>query len=109
LTIKNRKHVEPPKEIVDRIVRERETLNQLFTHWAPEDIHHLNFIMPVEGRMSGVFGSRRIINKQPRNPHKGIDIAAPIGTPVKAAEEGLVSFVGNLFYTGNTVVVDHGQ
>ncbi|MBF0370111.1 MAG: M23 family metallopeptidase [Magnetococcales bacterium] len=68
------------------------------------------FVKPVEGRLSGVFGSRRILNGKPRKPHSGIDIAAPKGTPVRSTASGKVALVGNdYFFTGNTVIVDHGD
>ncbi|MBF0425548.1 MAG: peptidoglycan DD-metalloendopeptidase family protein [Magnetococcales bacterium] len=68
------------------------------------------FRMPVTGRFSGVFGSRRLLNGQMRNPHNGVDIAAPEGTPVVVTAPGSVALVGeNFFFTGNTLVVDHGH
>ena len=68
------------------------------------------FRQPVEGRFSGVFGSRRVLNGQPRRPHNGVDIAAPQGTPVVATASGTVALVGrDYFFTGNTLVLDHGD
>lgn len=68
------------------------------------------FIAPAEGRISGVFGSQRILNGQPRNPHNGLDIAAPEGTPVVAAAAGVVALArDDMFFTGLTVIVDHGH
>lgn len=65
---------------------------------------------PATGRISGVYGSQRILNGQPRNPHMGLDIAAPTGTPVKAPASGVVSLVGRDYVlTGNTVLIDHGM
>lgn len=66
--------------------------------------------MPVKGRISGHFGGQRIMNGRKMNPHQGTDIAAPEGTPVKAASNGIVRLSGgNYFYSGNTVVIDHGH
>ncbi|MBF0321985.1 MAG: M23 family metallopeptidase, partial [Magnetococcales bacterium] len=68
------------------------------------------FRIPVTGRFSGVFGSRRQINGQMRNPHNGVDIAALEGTPVMAPAPGTVALLGkNYFFTGNTLLLDHGD
>lgn len=67
------------------------------------------FLRPAEGRISGVFGSQRVLNGKPRRPHYGLDIAAPIGTPVYAAADGTVALVdSHMFLTGQTVMIDHG-
>lgn len=67
------------------------------------------FIMPIEGRISGKFGGQRIMNKVPKNPHQGMDIAAKEGTPIKASADGeVVLAYPDLFYSGNVVVIDHG-
>jgi len=67
------------------------------------------FIKPAEGRISGVFGSQRILNGVPRSPHVGLDIAAPVGTPVRAASDGIVSLAkADMILTGQTVVIEHG-
>ena len=78
-----------------------------------QEIERLNFqetfIWPVIGRISGIYGSQRILNGEPRRPHFGIDIAAPTGTPVKAPAGGLVTMVHEeMFYSGGTLIVDHG-
>lgn len=67
------------------------------------------FIRPVEGRISGKFGGQRIMNKIPKNPHRGMDIAAKEGTPIKASADGKVVLAyPDLFYSGNVVIIDHG-
>ena len=67
------------------------------------------FIRPVEGRVSGEFGGQRIMNKVPKSPHRGMDIAAKEGTEVRAAADGKVVLAyPDLFYSGNLIVVDHG-
>ena len=78
-----------------------------------QEIERLNFqetfIWPVIGRISGIYGSQRVLNGEPRRPHFGIDIAAPTGTPVKAPAGGLVTMVhGEMFFSGGTLIVDHG-
>ena len=68
------------------------------------------FEWPLLGPISGVYGSQRILNGKPRRPHFGIDIAAPVGTPVKAPAGGIVTLANpDLFFSGGTIIVDHGQ
>ncbi|MEQ8804886.1 MAG: M23 family metallopeptidase [Rhodospirillales bacterium] len=81
-------------------VRKRTTLKTFFD---------TGFIWPAEGRISGVYGSQRILNGKPRSPHNGVDIAAPRGTPVKTMGDGVVALVNqDMFFTGKTVMIDHG-
>lgn len=108
LRIKDKNKVTPDDESSARIVRELELTKRLKTtlsHFVPD----LNFMRPVKGRDTGRFGMRRIMNGIPRQPHSGMDIAAPIGTPIKTPHRGRVLYTGSLFYTGNTVILDHGQ
>ena len=108
LTISNKNKVNPNKASAKRIEREFVLKKKLKTSFSPTP-PHLNFIKPVQGRDSGRFGLRRILNKQKRNPHSGMDIAAPEGKLVKAAEAGRVLFTGDLFFTGNVIYLDHGN
>ena len=65
---------------------------------------------PARGRVSGIYGSQRILNGEPRAPHRGIDVAAPAGSPVAAMADGIVSLAEpDLYFTGGTVVIDHGH
>lgn len=75
-----------------------------------DDLHFLAPVLPpAEGRISGVYGSQRIFNGEPRNPHFGLDVAAPTGTPVKVVWPGEVVFADpDLFYSGGTIIVNHG-
>lgn len=99
---------ELPAEQVARYQREREHLLQVlrtFTDPVPES---LDMLQPVDGRRSGTFGLRRIINGMPRSPHGGMDIAAPTGTPIAAPRAGRVIDAGEYLFLGRTVVLDHG-
>lgn len=67
------------------------------------------FIWPVTGRISGVYGSQRILNGKPRRPHYGVDVARPEGTTVVAPADGVVIFAApDLFFSGGTLIIDHG-
>ena len=68
-----------------------------------------NFIMPLEGRPGTPFGTRRILNGIEKSPHNGIDVKAPRGTPVAAVNSGVVVLAADLFFGGNTIVLDHGE
>jgi murein DD-endopeptidase MepM/ murein hydrolase activator NlpD len=109
LTVANRRHVEPEPRDLRRIERERRTLNRAFTVWTDTLADDLAFDLPAIGRFSAAFGLKRYFNEQPRQPHSGLDIAAPVGTPVTAPAAGIVIQTGNFFFNGRTVLIDHGQ
>ncbi|MEN6527454.1 MAG: M23 family metallopeptidase [Candidatus Polarisedimenticolia bacterium] len=101
------KYVEPPADVMERIRREQTLLAKVYAARraaAPEG----PFVRPVAGEKRGVFGGRRVFNGQPRAAHGGIDLAAPTGTPVAAAGAGKVVVAQDLYFSGNTVVLDHG-
>lgn len=103
------RYVSPPPEDLARIKRERKTLGKILSRWRPVSEVDTDFHLPVQGRLGSPFGLRRYFNDQPRNPHSGLDIVAPAGTPIKAPASGQVIGSGNFFFTGNAVFVDHGQ
>lgn len=107
-TPKNKRMINPNKMDMDRISRERKTLSKALATWSKQQAH-VDFILPAYGRLSSPFGLKRFFNKQARKPHSGLDIAAPKGAPVQAPASGTVVDVGNYFFNGNTVLVDHGQ
>ena len=109
LTIENKRKVNPYKEDMDRIIRERNEMNKAFKSFENLAQPAVDFVLPAEGPISSPFGLKRILNDQPRNPHSGLDIAAPTGTPIHAPATGRVTAVGNYFFNGNTVLLDHGQ
>lgn len=102
--------VTPPPEELKRIKAESRLIRRARGRYNPNAWYRKGFIWPVHGRVSGVYGSRRILNGKKRRPHLGVDIAARKGVPVVAAAAGVVTMAyPDMFYTGNTVMIDHGQ
>ncbi len=100
--------VNPPAELTERILREARELSRLWTEATPERLWTSGFVRPVPQPANSRFGSRSIYNGQPRSPHSGADFPSPTGTPIKAPNAGHVVIARDLYYTGNTVVIDHG-
>ena len=109
LTIKNKRQVNPNKEDMLRITRERKLISKAKINWREIDNVPLRFIKPAKGPFSSSFGLRRFFNNQPRNPHSGLDIAAETGTPIVAPAAGIVTNAGDYIFNGKTVFLDHGQ
>ena len=109
LKVTNPRHVEPSKEDLERIERERKRIDAALGNFAADRVPQFVLRAPVDGRRSSSFGLRRFFNDQPRNPHTGMDIAAPTGTPILSPAPGVVTDTGDYFFNGNTVFVDHGQ
>lgn len=109
LTIKNRRKVNPNEQDMKRIGRETKTLRAALATWTQTDALPWGFLKPVDGPYSSPFGLRRFLNGQARNPHSGVDIAAPEGAPIRSPAAGTVIEVGDYFFNGRTVLVDHGQ
>lgn len=104
------KMVTPPPETLARIRREIAEIKAARAQDRPDTDFLSGFVWPAQGRISGVYGSQRILNGEPRRPHFGIDIAAPTGTPVVAPADGVVTLaVTDHYYTGGTVILDHGH
>lgn len=101
-------YVTPPKEVLDRIQWESQLLGQVYAivtlNWFGEG----PFILPSEGKAHDNFGERRIFNNEPRSPHSGLDISSPYGDPVRASNSGRIVLAKNLYFAGNTVIIDHG-
>jgi murein DD-endopeptidase MepM/ murein hydrolase activator NlpD len=110
LTLKNKRMVYPNQEDHERIGKEREQIANALAPWTARVVGAEEpFLVPVDGRFTSPFGLRRFFNRQPRRPHSGLDIAAPVGTPVRAPAPGRVVETGHFFFNGNTVFLDHGQ
>ena len=108
LTIKDKRKVEPNPDDLARIAREKETTDAIKRRFsAPPPA--TDFALPATGPLSSRFGLRRFFNGLPRNPHAGLDVAVGTGAPVKAPADGVVANLGDYFFNGNTVFVDHGQ
>ena len=101
--------VTPPPEVMARIRADAGRIEAARLADTDRALFDSGFTWPLRGRVTGVYGSRRILNGAPRRPHFGIDIAAPEGTPVRAAAAGIVRLAErDLYYTGGTVLIDHG-
>jgi len=109
LRIKNRRQVVPNEQDLKRIKKETKIVHNAFEYWTERGADNFNFLLPVKGRLSSKFGLRRYFNNKPRKPHSGIDIAAPLGTSIKAPVDGKIIATGNFFFNGNTIFIDHGH
>lgn len=109
LTVRNRNYVEPSPEELARILDEQTRIRAAFAAWSEQTADTLKFAAPVQGRLSSTFGLRRYFNGEPRQPHSGYDFAAARGTPVLAPAPGTVIEIGDYFFNGKTVFIDHGQ
>lgn len=109
LTLQDKRMVNPTAEDLKRIDRDQAEIGQAFTAWTETDTPPLAFSLPAAGRLSSGFGLRRYFNGEGRQPHSGLDIAAPQGTAITAPAAGTVIATGNYFFNGNTVFLDHGQ
>ncbi len=109
ITIKNKRMVNPNPDDLKRIKADRIPIGKALKTWTEQEQIDTTFIPPVDGRLSSLFGLKRFFNNQPKNPHSGLDIAAPAGTPIVAPASAKVIDTGNYYYNGNTVFLDHGQ
>jgi len=108
-------HLTLPKEKVDldeksvaRWKAEQEQVKQALAENSRLKLWHSNFVEPVNGKRTGIFGSVRIMNGKPRNPHNGEDIGAPMGTDVAASNDGVVRLTVDHVFSGRGVFIDHG-
>ena len=102
--------VTPPESVYKRIKEENNKIGEARAINSDLSFFKNQFIMPVEGIISGVYGSQRILNGKPKWPHYGIDIAAKQGTMIKSSGSGVVTMAeDDLYYTGGTIIMDHGH
>jgi murein DD-endopeptidase MepM/ murein hydrolase activator NlpD len=100
-------YVEPPPETLDQIKRDNKALAEAYARISPR-LWTGAFGLPVAGKPSSNFGTRSYYNGERRAPHAGVDFASGTGTPVRAANHGTIALAAPLYFTGNTVIVDHG-
>jgi len=109
IQLSNKRQVNPLKQDLERIRREQSEMVNAFKDWRSTSLEFSRFELPTKGQISSPFGLRRFFNDQPRNPHSGLDIAAPEGTPIYAPASGQVITTGNYFFNGNTVLINHNN
>lgn len=109
ITLKNQRQVNPNPDDLKRIEQELDVQVRAYRSFTPGTPRNLLLDKPVDGPLSSKFGVRRFFNGEERNPHAGLDFAVPAGTPIKSPAAGKVILIGNYFFNGNTVFVDHGQ
>ena len=109
LTIKKKRMVTGfTKKDLAKIGKDKKAMTKAKAIWAEQKID-ADFIAPVDGRLSSLFGLKRFFNNIPKRPHNGLDIAAPVGTPILSPASATVIDTGNYYFNGNTVFLDHGQ
>jgi len=109
ITLKNKEQVNPSPANLKRIERELTEQTHAYRQFSARQPSNLLFDKPVNGPLSSPFGLRRFFNGEERNPHSGLDFAVGAGTPIKAPAAGKVTLIGDYFFNGKTVFVDHGQ
>ena len=102
--------VNPMKpETLKRIRKEGALVSKARAKTSKDEFFMQDFIWPAKGRLSGFYGSQRVLNGEPKRPHYGVDVAAPTGTEVVAPADGIVRLAyDDMFYSGGTLIVDHG-
>lgn len=98
----------PPKAVEERIAREAELVRAVYARPSPRWLGRGEFVVPHDGEAFPNFGQRRVYNDKPRSTHTGVDIAAPMGAPIRAANAGRVVLASDLYLSGKTVIIDHG-
>ena len=105
----DQKMVTPPESVLKRIRKDAANVYKARSAKSDNDALFTGFIWPAEGPVTGVYGSQRILNGKPSRPHFGLDVGSPTGTPVVAPVDGKVTLAEDLYYSGYTVVLDHGM
>jgi murein DD-endopeptidase MepM/ murein hydrolase activator NlpD len=104
----DKKMVEPPEELLKRIKEEREAVLEIYSKPMTGKVIDSSFIRPLNTEISSLFGKRRSYNGIKKAPHNGIDLRGPIGLKIKSSNSGKIVLARNLYFTGNTVIIDHG-
>lgn len=103
-----RKMVELDAETLERVGRESEIMKKVLGSPPAAPLWRWSFVRPLDGEVVGVFGTRSVINGEARSPHSGVDLKAIAGTPVRSIHNGRVTLVADHFFSGKSVVIDHG-
>jgi murein DD-endopeptidase MepM/ murein hydrolase activator NlpD len=109
VTLKDNAMVDPPQEVMARIEAESAHLKSVRSNWRDTTTTHAAFTLPAIGRLSGRFGGSRVLNGKPRAPHAGLDVAIGTGTPVLAPGDGVILDIGDYYFCGKTMFIDHGN
>lgn len=109
ITLKDQKQVTPDPEQLKRFEREHQLQMRAYAQFRQQVPSNIRLDRPVSARLSSPFGLRRFFNGEERNPHSGLDFAAPTGTPVKAPADGVVTIVDDFYFNGKTIFIDHGM
>lgn len=104
----NKKYTKPTDEILKKIKKDRIELVKARKIWF-ENNPDMEFILPVKGITTGIFGTKRFYNGIEGNYHNGFDIAADTGTPIVAPSSGKITLTGDFFYNGKSIILDHGR
>ncbi|MGC3980636.1 MAG: peptidoglycan DD-metalloendopeptidase family protein [Steroidobacteraceae bacterium] len=109
LTITNDRQVNPNEEDLKRIEGESARTEAALSQYTDSLVPDMTLLQPIKGTPSPTFGFRRVFNGEARNPHSGMDIPAATGTPIQSPADGIITEVGEFFFNGNTVFIDHGS
>lgn len=101
--------VNPSKKNSNRARKEARRVRQIYAGGNTTGLWAGDFQLPMDSKITSSFGNKRLFNGQLKSYHNGVDFRAPVGTPVLAANSGVVKLADNLFYSGNTVIIDHGN
>ena len=108
ITMKNKRKVSPKQQDMKRIKDESGRSRRALALYSPQKFQSLSMVRPVDVNISDDFGKRRYFNKKPRRPHSGVDMAAPVGTRIVAPLAGKIVEIGDFFFNGNVIFIDHG-
>jgi len=109
VTLRDQAMVEPPADVMARIERESAHLKVVRSQWRETAATDAAFVQPAKGRLSGRFGGSRVLNGKPRAPHAGLDVAVMTGTAVLAPADGVILDIGDYYFCGKTMFIDHGN
>jgi len=109
INVKNKQFVQASKKTLQRIKKDSALKHKTFARHTRLYIRDLKMIKPLDSKLRHDFGRKRFFNGVPKNPHAGIDLSGRKGDKIKAPLSGTVILLGNLFYNGNMMIIDHGQ